>query len=393
MSAHPDETQAPTHNRRNRMLRWGVPAGIAAVAIAVPASGAVLNADPAPTLPPMTAQQLLAAVQTAKVNGLSGTVVQTSDLGLPELPGLTGTGAPTGGSSSLSSMVSGSHTLRVWYAGPDKARIALLGQLGESDVILNSHDLWVWSSSDHSATHTTLPERKRTSGTPSPGKEHPLANATPQEIAADLLKAIGPTTTVTTTGSSTVAGRPAYELLIQPKDNRSLVGQVRVAIDGATKLPLQVEVFAAGAGKPAIKVGFSQVNFSAPSADNFTFTPPPGTKVNQQNTPKKQLPDPKKKIQSLPANERPNVVGTGWTSVVVAKLPAGALSGQPAQGDRREGQQSVQGILNSLPKVSGSWGSGRLLSSSLFSALITDDGRVLVGAVKPELLYAAAAQK
>lgn len=393
MSAQPDETQAPIHNRRNRVLRWGIPAGIAAVAIAIPASGAVLNAAPSPSLPPMTAQQLLAAIQTAKVNGLSGTVVQTSDLGLPQLPGLTGTGAPTGGSSSLSSMVSGSHTLRVWYASPDKARIALLGQLGESDVILNNKDLWVWSSADRSATHTTLQLPKRTSGTPSPGKDHPLANATPQEIAAELLKAIGPTTSVTTTGSSTVAGRAAYELLIQPKDTRSLIGQVRVAIDGATKLPLQVEVFAAGAGKPAIKVGFSQVNFSAPSADNFKFTPPPGTKVTQQNEKSgapKQLPDPKKRAQSLPADARPNVVGKGWTTVVVAKLPADALTGQPSQ---KQGQQSVQGILGSLPKVSGSWGSGRLLSSSLFSALITDDGRVLVGAVKPELLYAAAAQK
>jgi outer membrane lipoprotein-sorting protein len=373
------------------MLRWGIPAGIAAVAIAVPASGAVLNAAPSPSLPPMTAQQLLAAIQTAKVNGLSGTVVQTSDLGLPQLPGLTGTGAPNGGSSSLSSMVSGSHTLRVWYAGPDKARIALLGQLGESDVIMNNKDLWVWSSADHSATHTTLQLPKRTAGTPSPGKDHPLANATPQEIAAELLKAIGPTTSVTTTGSSTVAGRPAYELLIQPKDTRSLVGQVRVAIDGATKLPLQVEVFAAGAGTPAVKVGFSQVNFSAPSADNFTFTPPPGTKVTQQDkSGPAKLPDPRKKAQSLPADQRPTVVGKGWTSVVVAKLPADALKGQPTQ---EKGQQSVQGILGSLPKVSGSWGSGRLLSSSLFSALITDDGRVLVGAVKPELLYAAAAQK
>jgi hypothetical protein len=40
--------------------------------------------------------------------------------------------------------------------------------------------------------------------------------------------------------------------------------------------------------------------------------------------------------------------------------------------------------------VSGSWGSGHLLSGSLFSALITDDGKVLVGAVAPEKLYEAA---
>jgi len=52
---------------------------------------------------------------------------------------------------------------------------------------------------------------------------------------------------------------------------------------------------------------------------------------------------------------------------------------------------ALGGVLDRLPRVSGSWGSGRLLSGKLFSALLTDDGRVLVGAVAPELLYAAAA--
>jgi hypothetical protein len=49
-------------------------------------------------------------------------------------------------------------------------------------------------------------------------------------------------------------------------------------------------------------------------------------------------------------------------------------------------------VLNSLPKVSGSWGSGRLLQSKLFTVLVTDDGRVLAGAVAPDRLYAAAAK-
>ena len=49
-------------------------------------------------------------------------------------------------------------------------------------------------------------------------------------------------------------------------------------------------------------------------------------------------------------------------------------------------------MLGSLPQVSGDWGSGRLLTSALFTVLVTDDGRVLGGAVGPDALYAAAAQ-
>ena len=40
----------------------------------------------------------------------------------------------------------------------------------------------------------------------------------------------------------------------------------------------------------------------------------------------------------------------------------------------------------------GAWGSGKLLHTSLVSVLMTSNGHVLVGAVTPAVLYAAAAQ-
>ena len=43
-------------------------------------------------------------------------------------------------------MLSGSHTARVWYAGPTKQRFALLGTLGETDVFHDGTDLWQWDS-------------------------------------------------------------------------------------------------------------------------------------------------------------------------------------------------------------------------------------------------------
>ena len=72
---------APTHLR---LLRWGVPV-VAAAAVAAVASG-VFTAQANPSLPAKTAGQLLVDLQGASVDGLSGTVVQDSDLGLPQLP-------------------------------------------------------------------------------------------------------------------------------------------------------------------------------------------------------------------------------------------------------------------------------------------------------------------
>jgi hypothetical protein len=49
-------------------------------------------------------------------------------------------------------------------------------------------------------------------------------------------------------------------------------------------------------------------------------------------------------------------------------------------------------VLHLARHVSGSWGSGRLLRTPLISMLATSNGRVLFGAVTPEVLYRAAAQ-
>ena len=47
-------------------------------------------------------------------------------------------------------------------------------------------------------------------------------------------------------------------------------------------------------------------------------------------------------------------------------------------------------MLHSARRVSGPWGSGHLLRTSLLSVLITSQGRILIGAVTPEVLYQAA---
>jgi hypothetical protein len=85
------------------------------------------------------------------------------------------------------------------------------------------------------------------------------------------------------------------------------------------------------------------------------------------------------------------VIGEGWTTVFVTRVGDGPVdAGAPA--GKEAGEEADQGLalLDQLPKVNGSWGSGRLLTSKLFSALLTDDGRLLVGAVSPATLYQVA---
>jgi len=352
---------------RKPALRWLAPLTVLAV---VGAAGALasVSASANPPLEPRTAEQLLVALQQAEVAGLSGTVEQTSALGIPELP--DDGGGPHGTDTSLTSLVSGTHTLKVWYAGSDQARLAVLGTYGETDVIRNGNDLWTWSSKENTATHRTLePHEKADEGT------SPYDSMTPEAVARKLLGAVGPTTKVTTNGTATVAGRSAYELLLQPRDARSLISEVRIAVDSEESVPLRVQVVGSDPA-PAFEVAYTDVSFDRPSADRFDFQPPAGSTV--QEIPSDRTPDEEKSPRHQDGDE-PTVVGTGWTTVVVAEV------GDLAESDNEKLSQ----VLSALTPVDGQWGSGRLLAGPAFSLLITDDGRAAVGAVPPAMLYEA----
>src|SRR5580704_16803435 len=88
-----------------RIWRWGIPVAAVGV-IALVASGA-LSAGASPNLPNLSSAQLLAAVESAHVDGFSGQLVEEASLGLPQLPSA---GGDSGSSVSLTSLLSGSHT-------------------------------------------------------------------------------------------------------------------------------------------------------------------------------------------------------------------------------------------------------------------------------------------
>ncbi|MFY1669863.1 LolA family protein [Plantactinospora sp. WMMB334] len=350
-------------------LRWLVPSGAALAILGGGAAIGTFASAAAPNLPERSAAQLLVDLQTAHLDGLSGTVIKRADLGLPSLPGLGGQG-----NAELASLVSGTHTLRVWHAGPDQTRVALLGTLGETDVIRNGRDVWVWDSQAEQAEHRTLDGSSRPTG---------QLPTTPQEAAEQALAAVAPSTRVSVGRSATVAGRDAYELVLEPRESASLVGQITIAIDAAEHVPLRFQVVPRSTSKPAFEVAFTQVDFARPDPAQFVFNPPPGTVVTEaEDSHPAGRP-------ALPAElERPTVVGSGWLSVLVAKVPQLAATPGPETGDT--GADLARGLLGGLPEVSGEWGAGRILSGSLFTALLTDDGRVLVGPVTPERLYEVA---
>ncbi|HEY3867133.1 MAG TPA: hypothetical protein VGM10_02235 [Actinocrinis sp.] len=378
------------------MRRGSVRALVPLSVVGVVAAAAVIApriASAAPDLPPISAQDLLVKALDSKVDAFSGTAALTTNLGLPALPG------DVGGASPLS-LISGTHTLQVAANGPDEQRIALLGSMAEYDLVHNGDQLWIYDSSTNSVGHAVgdaagkgAAKHERTP----PPDELPL---TPQQAAQKFLAAVGPSTKISVDGTKSVAGIAAYTLIITPKQSGSLIGKVEIAIDAQNGAPLQVAAYASGATTPAFELGFTSVSFTAPPASRFDFTPPKGAKVSPLTGGTGSGAD-----QQAANDQPPQVLGQDWLSVVeLHGIDLGQLQSSAAQASNKQGgsQGGESGLLNgdassylstvlgSGHKVSGAYGSGTLFSTDFLSVLITDDGRMFVGAVTPSVLEADA---
>lgn len=355
-------------------LRW-LPAAMVPVALTAAALAGSYQAGAATSLPHKTAAEVIAMIGRSDVHALSGTLQQSSDLGLPALPS-TGPAA-TQGPASIIELLSGSHTARVYVDGPTKARFQVMDLLAERDLVRNGSDLWLYNSADNSAAHVTLPAAP----TPGPVTHAPAmpGMSTPDLVAQHFLAAVEPSTEVTVGDGTTVAGRTAYQLVIKPRSTGTLVDSVTIAVDSASGLPLGVDVRARGQATAAFSLAFTDVSLSAPDAGLFSFTPPPGAAVEEKATPQPALPG---KTGPAPhanvAAGHPTITGSGWDAVI--GLPAGMVP---------TNVRTAPLLAQLTQAVPG----GRALTTSLVTVLMLDDGRVFAGLVPLERLQAAAAAK
>ncbi|MEU0055230.1 sigma-E factor regulatory protein RseB domain-containing protein [Streptomyces sp. NPDC006334] len=395
---------------RRKAVRYVVPVTVVGVAAATIGLVPALADSGDPDLPKITAQQLIQKIAASDVQQLSGTVKITTDLGLPDLGGLesgllSGAAGKKGDESSadpsakLTELASGTHTLRVAADGPDRQKLSLLENAAEYSVIHNGKDVWGYDSASNQVYHSTAEE----------GREgHEAAPATPKDFADEALKAVDDTTSVTVDGTVRVAGRDAYKLLVKPKQSGSTVGAISVAVDAKTGLPLKFTLTPAAGGAAVVDVGFTQVTFARPAASTFDFTPPKGAKVTggDEDGPAGLGDKAPGQPGKAPGHEggRPglpgkapeeglgrdldglNVLGEGWTSIA-----AFDTGGEGVPSGKTPEAGAFGGFLDSFgDKVTGKFGSGTVFSTRLINALVTDDGKVYVGAVTKDALVKAA---
>lgn len=427
-----------------KAVRYGIPAAVAGLAAATVGLVPALASTGNPDLPKISAQKLVEKMAASDTQHMSGTVKVSTDLGLPEMPGASGGSGKQGGlfgggahgdgpgsdspgndkngggskdsgaapQDKLMELASGEHTLRVAADGPDKQRVSIVEDAAEYSYIHNGNEVWAYDSGTDSAYHAVAPK-----GAASKHREHGkklekgLQNVTPQEAAKQVLKAAEGTTSVSVDGTAKVAGRDAYQLLVKPKGApHSTVDSVRIAVDADNGTPLKFTLNPKGGGKPAVEVAYTKVDFAKPEAGTFSFKPPKGTDVTEQKLHDKSRGEHSEKSEHFEKKAKKaekslkshkgigsemsglNAIGKGWGAVAEIKSPKGGVSGVPGMsGGDAKGSPQGEDLLNTFTeKAEGDFGTGRVFSTRLGNALMTDDGTVYVGAVSKEGLIKAA---
>lgn len=321
--------------------------------IAMPA-----GAGTAPKLPDISAEKLTESVLTAKTPAMDGTIEVDNNLGLPQIPS-------AGGSQPLD--IDSAH---VYTDGKDGKRASIQKGNDEQTLVTDGTTAWSWNSADRSATKISVDELRD-------GKhagQHAMND--PANAARKLVAEMRSSSTVRVDGTARVAERPAYELVLTPKPSeRTLLREVRVAVDSATRLPLRFTLLANGTSEPALQLEFTEFNVAPQPAELFRFTPPAGAKVTEQQRPEHK---PSRHAQ------QPQVVGSGWDSVFVMR---GTGLGNAKPDSERTDPKALLDQVGK--KVSGPFGNGWIIGTKVGNALITEDQRVAVGAVPEQVLIDA----
>ena len=380
---------------KTRLGYWAAPVGVAVVIAGVVAVSSSAQADP--SLPDISAQQLVANVASAQPAAFSGTVAITTDVGLPDLSSLQNLlGTQLGG---LTSLLGGTTPVKVAVDPATGARAEINSNTSAWVAVTNiaNNDGWLYVSDSNSATHLTAP------GSSADSPSDPATAMTPESLADKLINSASPTTSFTVARTTTIAGHAAYTLVMTPKDSGSLISSVDVMVDATTWMPLGVEVWSTQlTGNPSVSVKFTSLSYSTPNASLFNFTAPPGATVDTVDL-SQPASDASDQITSFPTFQPSTTVvaGQGWASIVeVTGLPSDVVAAlaDPSQlasilgggqinshGPGRAGDLSQ--LFGSLAQVTDQ---GTAYSTYLGSVLVTPDGNIFLGSVPVSSLESAA---
>lgn len=406
----------------SKMKKWipavVAPATVVALSIAVP-----MQANAEIDLPDKTASEILQMMNTEPDMSFSGRVTKVSNLGLPPIgnmpdvsesmveemeenmpegmeefiPRVTESSVVT----DLLEIISGTHEARIYVDGPDKLKVQILDPMSERSITVNGDTVWFYDDDKLAAQYMTVDvaeleakaeefENENSAEIEQKIAELPFDINNPAEVADYVLAEASEYSDITVGVDQNVAGRAAYELIATPLAAETTVDYVSVAVDAETGMALNVKIMAKGQVEPAMEIGFTSIDYSTPDASIFEFNPSSDVTVTEMEMPEEFTIDgetyTKEELQAELESKKPTeaeyeelkaqyeamenkpvVYENGWASVVEMTLT-----------DEMPVEMFDSELFSGMTEqVDG----GQVISTSLVNVLITDDGRVLAGAV------------
>jgi hypothetical protein len=235
--------------------RWGAVIVSVAVLCFLPAAVAAVPVN----VPAVSATQLRAKILASRDLSFAGYAESNADFGLPAFSAFSGTIA----------LLDGVTRMRVWQASTDHWRVDTLTDTGEDDTYQDGDTAtFDWDSGEQLLTEIT---GKQTVRLPR------ASDLTPPALSASIIDDVGPGARLNSLPTRRIAGEGAAGISITPASADSTIGRVDIWANPSSGLPLLVQVFARGAGTPALTSQFLDVSLWKPVASVLKPRRGPGT--------------------------------------------------------------------------------------------------------------------
>jgi outer membrane lipoprotein-sorting protein len=252
-------------------------------------------------------------------------------------------------------------------------RAQILDRMSQRDLIVNSKEVWTYDSREQVATVASIDQQKVEQGRLSAmqqmekyAAELGLDLTNPQAVAEYVMSQVGDSSEVSVGTDHFKAGRTAYQLIVKPNSEVSLIDSVVLSIDSETAVPLAAAIYSVEQTAPAIEVGFESISFGDQDESLFSFTAPAGATIT--NLDEIEKPEVSEAEKPNYEGEKPTMVGEEWDSVLV--MPAGDM-------DMLAELQDNQLLSSLLKPVAG----GVAFETPIMKVFIANDGRIFAGAV------------
>jgi outer membrane lipoprotein-sorting protein len=342
------------------------------VAIGVSATALAFAVGSGPVPPPKPlAQAVHDALSAGSVDGFSARVKFSNHIVEgAELASGEGQGGGLAGSPLLTG-ASG----RVWVSDDGRMRLELQSENGDTQLVYDGHTLQAYDASSNTLYRYTPDTADRTG---SDSDSHHDGQPPTLKQVEEGIAHISEHAKLSGAIPTDVGGQPAYTVRVSPKEGGSLIGGAELSFDAVHGIPLRVAVYSTTSPDPVAELAASDVNYGPVDSSVFSFTPPPGAKI-EEVTPPDRSPD-----AHADSGEHPKLTTHGDGISAIAVLEAKAKSGDQSAG-ADAGEQ--------LPKVKINGADASELRTALGTVLSFERGGVrylVAGAVSPSAVEAIA---